>query len=642
MRKTFSILVSLLIIAGLSSELFAQWAQNKHAREDAKYVRVLQGAEDVVVDGVEDEIWAMADSVVVGYGQTSYLPGSGYVLEIGESNTGDSANAVCKFLYKKPYIYLLFKVQDKYVGGKEWTGTAGSDGIIIPFRKYPAIHSWVENWDNRVEHFYSWIWVWDTTAATVGDQPFYYGSSEVGGVKDWKRTAAQKERWQAFTAVISGTSNDSLPDVGYISEHRMNVDSLGFNLDGNGDVLPFNFAILDADGFLDSNAANNSYSRTWWGCPWNENWWYAALYIDPDVTTSSPGGVIPPVDYTVPRLNESDVITVDGDISEWKTDNTLHFYVKYQDEAAFDSIKGTGKWASGYRQDPWNSAPTVVDGPAVHYWVTYDDTNLYVAAEVEDQVVTVPGEGNRSDGITFNIASRKHSTENGVLPSKQLTVNIDSSGNGKAADDLIAMVDTAGLEFNLQLGNGTNVNDIAEIDTGYTVELKIPFAGLEYPQDLGDSVVFIGGLVNDLDIFEDAASNYYAKTWWFTANWGGNNQKAPAWVVLGPANPSVGVNDDIQVPTSIKLYDNYPNPFNPSTTIKFSMNVNSDVTLSVYNVLGQLVSVMKKTNVPAGFGEFQFNAAGLSSGVYFYQMEIKNLTNSSVVNSQVKKMVLLK
>ena len=46
----------------------------------------------------------------------------------------------------------------------------------------------------------------------------------------------------------------------------------------------------------------------------------------------------------------------------------------------------------------------------------------------------------------------------------------------------------------------------------------------------------------------------------------------------------------LPIPTSIELFENYPNPFNPTTTIKYSVNVNADVTLSVYNILGQVVS----------------------------------------------------
>ncbi|HEX9739716.1 MAG TPA: T9SS type A sorting domain-containing protein, partial [Ignavibacteriaceae bacterium] len=311
---------------------------------------------------------------------------------------------------------------------------------------------------------------------------------------------------------------------------------------------------------------------------------------------------------------------------------------KWQDEAGFDAIKGTGAWASGYQQFDWNGLQAVVDGPEVDYWVTYDDANMYVSAKVTDQIVTVPNQ-NRKDGITFFLTPRKYVNGNGIFPSKTLTVNVDSSGAGQAGDDLVALADTGGVEFDLMLDPGTNLGNITDPDNGYYVELKIPFSTFSYPASLGDSVVFIGGLVNDVDIFEDTTSNTHAKTWWFMQQPG---QHAPAWVALGPANPSVGVGDPALIPLSIELFDNYPNPFNPSTTIKYSVNVIADVSLSVYNILGQAVSVMNQTNVQPGYNEFKFDGTGLSSGVYLYQLKVKNLNTSQVVNTKVNKMVLLK
>jgi|GEM_PF-547529 len=629
--------LSLFLVLSFFSSSFAQWAQNKYAREDARYAKVLQGNEDIVVDGVEDAVWALADSIVVGYGETAYLPGSGYDLWTGMSVPGDSANAVCKFLYKAPYLYLLFKIQDKSVGGRDW---GEFDAIIMAFKEYTASHSWVQAWDKRIEHFYTYGWKWAAQGDTVppiGAQPLFMGNNLVAGGKEENRTDAQKDRWEAVTTVLGGLSNDTLPDEGWISEHRIRIDSLGFKTDG--DILPFSFSMFDADNFLDSSSENNAHTRTWWGCPWNENWYYAALYIDPTVTTATPGTPIPPVDYTIPRLKTGAAVNIDGDLSDWDMNNALHFTAKYGDDAAFDTINGTGAWASGYQETDWNNYPTVIDGPEVHYYVTYDDQNLYVSAKVADQIVTIPGEGNRKDGITFYMVPRVYLNGSGIFPAKALTVNIDSLGQGQAGDDLISMVDTAGITFSLQLAPGTNVNDITEPDSGYSVELKIPFAAFSYPENLGDSVVFIGGLVNDIDIFDDAASNYYAKAWWFKQETG---QKAPAWVVLGPANGSVGVNDRASIPTSIKLNDNYPNPFNPATTISYEINVNADVTLQVFNILGQVVSEMKQLNVQAGKSSFTFNASGLASGVYFYQLKVHNLTNAQVTNTRVSKMVLLK
>lgn len=651
MKKALMYFFTFLFLTAITSlTTYSQWAQNKHAREDAVYARVMNGAEDIVIDGVEDDVWDRADSVIVGYGITRNLPSSGFSWKEGEHGTGDSANVVFKCLYKSPYVYLLFKSVDKNVGGIDWEQF---DGLIISFKGYVGrahdnnlnkdytIYKTTHDltgffpWNYRLEHFptFGWKWAGLTQQPAPGSQPILKGLDVIDGGGDTSLT-----EWTQFTSVIGGSSYDSLTDQGWISEHRMRVDSMGFNT--NGDVIPFSFCLWDGDGFMDSTNTNNRFNKVWWGNEWNETWYYNALFIDPNVTTSSTGGLTPPVDYTIPRLREGDAVTVDGDISEWKADNTLHFKAKWGDEAAFDSVKGTGAWASGYQEVDWNNKPSVVDGPDVNYWVTYDDANLYVSAKVEDQIVTVPYDG-RKDGITFFMVGRNYSIGSGIMGNvKELMVNVDSMGMAQAGSDLIALADTGGVEYSLMLGNGTNVNDISEVDSGYTVELKIPFASFNYPTSLGDSVLFIGALVNDVDVFEDANSNYNAKAWWFKWEKG---QLSPAWVVLGPPNNLVGVNDkNKNIPTSIELYANYPNPFNPATTIKYSVTVNSDITLSVYNTLGQMVSQINKSNVKAGFDEIRFNAGSLSSGVYFYQLKVKNLANNSTIESKVNKMILLK
>lgn len=642
MRKNFFYMIGILLFMSLSNSIFAQWAENKYDRQDALYARYLQTGESITVDGIEDAIWSEADSIVVGYGQTVQLPGSGYDLWAGTSVAGDTANAVAKFLYKAPYLYILYKVVDKSVGGWKWDNASGFDGIIMSFKEYTENHSWVQAWDKRMEHFYTWGYNWayadsfPDPSVLYGASPLFMGNAKVAGGKDDWRTTGQEERWQAVTGV-NGTSMDSLPDVGYISEHRINIDSLNFNIDRMGDVLPFSFSMFDADGFI--STTNKRWNRTWWGCPWNENWFYSALFLDPNVTTSSSSGVTPPVDYVIPHLNSGQTITVDGNLSDWQTDNTLHFKVKYDDESLFDNIKGTGDWSSGYMQTPINGNSSLVLDPAeVDFYVTFDDANLYVGAQVSDQIVTIPDNALRRDKVSFFVNSRIYKDGEGIFPIKELTIAVDSVGGARILEDLVGLVDTAGVEFALALGSNTNISDITSPDNGFFVEYKIPFSALGYPPSLGDSVVFLGGSVNDIDIFDDVNSNYYNQAFWFTMQKG---QHSPAWCVLAPAG-AVGVDENPLAPLSIELLGNYPNPFNPTTKIKYSVNVNSDVTLSVYNILGQTVSVMNNLNVQAGYNEFNFDASGLASGVYLYQLKFKNSSSTEVVDTKVSKMVLIK
>jgi chitinase len=83
------------------------------------------------------------------------------------------------------------------------------------------------------------------------------------------------------------------------------------------------------------------------------------------------------------------------------------------------------------------------------------------------------------------------------------------------------------------------------------------------------------------------------------------------------------------------LYDIYPNPFNPSTIIKFSIPRNSFVTLTVHDLLGREVEKLVEINLAAGAYTINFNASSLSGGVYFYTLAVDEL-------SQTKKMIYLK
>lgn len=90
-----------------------------------------------------------------------------------------------------------------------------------------------------------------------------------------------------------------------------------------------------------------------------------------------------------------------------------------------------------------------------------------------------------------------------------------------------------------------------------------------------------------------------------------------------------------QQPQDFLLYQNYPNPFNPSTTISFTIPETSFVTLNVYNMLGQEVAKLIHKEMAGGNYRVEFNAANLTSGIYFYSINAGGC-------SAVKKMLLMK
>ena len=89
------------------------------------------------------------------------------------------------------------------------------------------------------------------------------------------------------------------------------------------------------------------------------------------------------------------------------------------------------------------------------------------------------------------------------------------------------------------------------------------------------------------------------------------------------------------VATEFNLRQNYPNPFNPSTRINYSVKESGLVKLSVYNLLGEVVSVLVNQNQEAGSYDVKFDASNIQSGVYFYKLESGNQV-------ETKKMMLIK
>jgi hypothetical protein len=182
---------------------------------------------------------------------------------------------------------------------------------------------------------------------------------------------------------------------------------------------------------------------------------------------------------------------------------------------------------------------------------------------------------------------------------------------------------------------------IACVDTSYGTPLaswrqannaeatNFVYADFPIPIDLSytDADLLVAGLggfpIGDLNWFPTQLATWNAQ------------RTAEMAAIQGKVDGTTGVAEEQGLPQTFQLQQNYPNPFNPSTVISYSIAKAGNVTLKVYNMLGQEVATLVNGYQAAKSYDVTFNASGLSSGVYFYELQAGS-------NSTIKKMVLMK
>lgn len=172
-----------------------------------------------------------------------------------------------------------------------------------------------------------------------------------------------------------------------------------------------------------------------------------------------------------------------------------------------------------------------------------------------------------------------------------------------------------------------NVNVVGNFGvTAGSINPQFPNTGWWYDFFSGDSIMVTN--VSDVILLEPGEFHIYSTV------------KLPT--------PEDGILDDVELIDNATVDDfyleqNFPNPFNPSTTIIFSIPATSSVKLSIYNILGEEINVLVNRELQVGTYSVNFDASAYSSGVYFYKIEANNHSDPSVSSFvEVKKMILLR
>lgn len=634
MSKLYTMSLIALGFLALTAAVFGQSVK----RQDVVWARTTNGAK-ITLDGKFNEpAWAKAESLVVKYGNSKALPTSGWRAEFQPDAVTDPTNAVVKFLVDGNNLYLGFSIPDSSIGGtKDW---ARWDAVLMSIKDKSSSSRPLP----AAEFFYTW-WMaglGDTGTSWVGRPPRF-----VGKFGDWDgtgRTPAAIQAWDAVT-FVDGIANDNKPDKGWYTEMRIDLTALGYDVTkADGDIVELNFSIWDGDNIFGTDPSTVSETRTHWQSPWgNANGNNVGrIYSKPSVTinTASLPEVAP--DVIIPNGAKVAAPTIDGSLSEpcWKGAYT--FNIAWDDTIVRAKYPGVGPYQSGQWQPELvtGQRPPVLDPSYATVKLFFRDNYLYLGAEINDQIVQGTEVYDKVDGIGLILGDRVSLNAENAMDFRLLRTNFGMDGKPAAYDFLPSLVDSGYAQYAIKLKGKTTVNTNTDVDSGYVIEMKIDLTKLGYAKDLGDHLLFGGVCLYDGDSFDDPANNYGTRTWWFRETSGG---PATPWMYMDPNSFITAVEKDKEsvIPNSLVLNGNYPNPFNPATKISYSAPFSGVASLAVYNQLGQLVSKINAVPVMAGQNKFDFNASGLASGAYFYQIKM-NASTGETFESSIGKMLLLK
>ncbi len=359
--------------------------------------------------------------------------------------------------------------------------------------------------------------------------------------------------------------------------------------------------------------------------------YYYAIVCQDRAGNEGEPGYSPPVTNTAKGVAVvSEVVpafVADGNLGEWQ--GIKHFRMNPED--------GTGHIHT-------NTIITDSSDLNAKAWVAIDANYLYVAFDVDDDIFYPVDPGGVLASYLldspdlfiglYDFRGLPHTTyQRGSKPDYHIRFN-----------ELLARNDHSSSEYDSLLVEGENYFFGEKLFPvpGYVVEARISLWDLANKRDPGvtgiDTINVQHGFRVPIDFAINDNDNsagreglmFYSAT---NNDLGWNNPSLLSYTWIGDWVLSA---DDEEMPVNtFSLYQNYPNPFNPVTQIRYSLAEAGDVSIKVFDILGRQVSQLVSENQSAGSYTVHFNAANLSSGVYFYSIESGSYKDS-------KKMILLK
>jgi hypothetical protein len=213
-----------------------------------------------------------------------------------------------------------------------------------------------------------------------------------------------------------------------------------------------------------------------------------------------------------------------------------------------------------------------------------------------------------------------------ILPEEDATVETPFVLD---ASDYVGTYEIMSSQFQITSSKGDYDSPVLDIKRDFEDIYGTPQPPDYIPIDLNAGIDLTEYVVSNIGVVGEV---------WARVRYRDKNLQWSSWsseLDLVVKDPTSVEKDESVIVNEYKLYSNYPNPFNPTTTIQFDLKEASIVTLRVYNNLGELVAELENRKLSAGRYSRIFDASNLTSGIYFYKLKANNFV-------KVKKMTLLK
>ncbi|MEQ8523855.1 T9SS type A sorting domain-containing protein [Gracilimonas sp.] len=192
------------------------------------------------------------------------------------------------------------------------------------------------------------------------------------------------------------------------------------------------------------------------------------------------------------------------------------------------------------------------------------------------------------------------------------------------------------------------VYDIPFGSKGNTIELEVVNSGEQSGSDLKVVVTEIPDWIqiNQTELSINSLSPQQTHTAVFTFDASEQakvGQTAPLTFHILENGKAIGTREyslRSEAPATFELFNNYPNPFNPATTISYQLPEAMEVKILIYNILGQQVATLINTNQEPGKYAFRWDASAQSSGMYLYRFQGTAQSGKTYIDEQ--KMLLIK